>query len=41
MKFTPKIQLQVAPTPQLVTRGEDLTFPGPIEAGVVGGFLFF
>ena len=23
-----------------VTGGEDLTYPGPIEAGAVGGFLY-
>ena len=29
------------PTPQLVRRGEDLTFTSPMEAGMVGGFLWF
>ena len=29
------------PTPQLVKRGEDLTFTGPMEAWMVGGFLWF
>ena len=29
------------PTPQLVKRGEDLTFTGPMEAGMVVGFLWF
>ena len=29
------------PTPQLVKRGEDLTFTGPMEAGMISGFLWF
>ena len=29
------------PTPQLVKRGEDLIFTGPMEAGMIGGFLWF
>ena len=29
------------PTPQLVKRGEDLTFTGPMEAGMVVDFLWF
>ena len=29
------------PTPQLVKRGEDLTFTGPMEAGMIAGFLWF
>ena len=41
MTFTPKLQLQVAPSPELVTRGEDLAYLGPIEAGVVCDFLCF
>ena len=35
------IQLQVAPPHQLVTGAEDLTYPGPVEPGVVrDGFLY-
>ena len=37
----PGIELQVPPTPQLVKRGEDLTFTGPMEAGMIGDFLWF
>ena len=37
----PGIELQVLPTPQLVKRGEDLTFTGPMEAGMVVDFLWF
>ena len=29
------------PTPQLVKRGEDLTFTVPMEAGMVVDFLWF
>ena len=40
MSFAIQIQLQVAPPPHLVTGGEDLSYPGPVEAGViVDGFL--
>ena len=45
MTFTPKLQLQVAPTPQLNTRGEDLaylglTVLGPVEAGMARGHFW-
>ena len=33
MTFTPKLQLQVAPNPQINTRGEDLVYLGLIETG--------
>ena len=29
------------PTPQLVKRGVDLTYTGPMEAGMIAGFLWF
>ena len=35
------IELQVPPTPQLVKRGVDLTYTGPMEAGMIAGFLWF
>ena len=37
----PGIELQVPPTPQLVKRGVDLTYTGPMEAGMIAGFLWF
>ena len=36
-----EIELQVSPTPQLVKRGGDLTYTGPMEAGMIAGFLWF
>ena len=38
---TMEIELQVPPTPQLVKRGVDLTYTGPMEAGMIAGFLWF
>ena len=35
MTVTLEIELQVPPTPQLVKRGEDLIFTGPMEVLVV------
>ena len=29
------------PTPQLGKRGGDLTYTGPMEAGMIAGFLWF
>ena len=39
MTVTLEIDLQVSPTPQLVKRGGDLTYTGPMEAGMIAGFL--
>ena len=41
MTVTLEIELQVPPTPQLVKRGVDLTYTGPMEAGMIAGFLWF
>ena len=41
MTVTLEIELQVSPTPQLVKRGGDLTYTGPMEAGMIAGILWF
>ena len=41
MTVTLEIELQVPPTPQLVKRGVDLTYTGPMEAGMIAGSLWF
>ena len=41
MTVTMEIELQVPPTPQLVKRGVDLTYTGPMEARMIAGFLWF